>query len=126
MSDFVVGANEADAHLVGVNLERDFTPTACGDYRTAAAGDACARCDNGHLKPYRGIEVGQVFFLGTKYSKPMGVTFLDAEGKDVGQQVYYRSIQHDGTTPRTDRRTGRPAYRMSASSSPRTTTDHGP
>jgi len=83
LADFVVGANEADAHLVGVNLERDFTPTACGDYRTAAAGDACARCDKGHLKPYRGIEVGQVFFLGTKYSKPMGVTFLDAEGKDT-------------------------------------------
>ena len=83
LSDFVVGANEADAHLTGVNLERDFTPTACGDYRAAAAGDACARCDTGHLKAYRGIEVGQVFFLGTKYSKPMGVTFLDAEGKDT-------------------------------------------
>jgi len=83
MSDFVVGANEADAHLTGVNIERDFTPTACGDYHAAAAGDACARCDKGHLKAYRGIEVGQVFFLGTKYSKPMGVTFLDAEGKDT-------------------------------------------
>ena len=83
LSDFVVGANEADAHLTGVNLERDFTPTACGDYRAAAAGDACARCDKGHLKAYRGIEVGQVFFLGTKYSKPMGVTFLDAEGKET-------------------------------------------
>ena len=83
LSDFVVGANEADAHLTGVNIERDFTPTACGDYRAAAAGDACARCDTGHLKAYRGIEVGQVFFLGTKYSKPMGVTFLDAEGKDT-------------------------------------------
>jgi len=83
LSDFVVGANEADAHLTGVNIERDFTPTACGDYHAAAAGDPCARCDKGHLKAYRGIEVGQVFFLGTKYSKPMGVTFLDAEGKDT-------------------------------------------
>jgi prolyl-tRNA synthetase len=82
MVDFVVGANEADAHLTGVNIERDFTPTACGDYRIAAAGDACARCDGGHLKPYRGIEVGQVFYLGTKYSKPMGVTFLDAGGQE--------------------------------------------
>ena len=87
LSDFVVGANEADAHLTGVNLERDFTPTACGDYRAAAAGDACARCDKGHLKAYRGIEVGQVFFLGTKYSKPMGVTFLDAEGKDTPAEM---------------------------------------
>ncbi|HXU03153.1 MAG TPA: proline--tRNA ligase [Polyangia bacterium] len=87
MSDFVVGANEADAHLTGVNLERDFTPTMCGDYRSAAAGDACARCDKGHLKAYRGIEVGQVFFLGTKYSKPMGVTFLDAGGKEVPAEM---------------------------------------
>jgi len=87
LSDFVVGANEADAHLTGVNLERDFTPTACGDYRAAAAGDACARCDKGHLKSYKGIEVGQVFFLGTKYSKPMGVTFLDAGGKEVPAEM---------------------------------------
>jgi prolyl-tRNA synthetase len=87
LSDFVVGANEADAHLTGVNIERDFTPTACGDYRAAAAGDACARCEKGHLKAYRGIEVGQVFFLGTKYSKPMGVTFLDAEGKDTPAEM---------------------------------------
>jgi prolyl-tRNA synthetase len=87
LSDFVVGANEADAHLTGVNIERDFTPTACGDYRAAAAGDACARCDKGHLKAYKGIEVGQVFFLGTKYSKPMGVTFLDAEGKEVPAEM---------------------------------------
>ncbi len=80
LSDFVVGANEDEAHLTGVNVDRDFKPTAVGDYRTAAAGDACARCDQGHLKAYRGIEVGQVFFLGTKYSKPMKVTFLDQDG----------------------------------------------
>jgi prolyl-tRNA synthetase len=82
MSDFVVGANAADAHLTGVNLGRDFTPTATGDYRQAAPGDACPRCDGGHLKGYRGVEVGQVFFLGTKYSKPMGVSFLDVDGKE--------------------------------------------
>ena len=82
LSDFVVGANEADAHLTGVNVGRDFQPTAVGDYRTVAAGDACARCDKGHLVAYRGIEVGQVFFLGTKYSKPMGVTFLDKDGQE--------------------------------------------
>jgi prolyl-tRNA synthetase len=82
LSDFIVGANEDDAHLTGVNVDRDFTPTAVGDYRTAAAGDACARCDKGHLKAYRGIEVGQVFFLGTKYSKPMKVTFLDQDGQE--------------------------------------------
>jgi len=82
LSDFVVGANEDDAHLTGVNVDRDFKPAAVADYRTAAAGDACARCETGHLKAYRGIEVGQVFALGTKYSKPMGVTFLDVDGQE--------------------------------------------
>ena len=82
LSDFVVGANEADAHLTGVNLDRDFKPAAQGDYRTVVAGDACARCEGGHLRAYRGVEVGQVFFLGTKYSKPMGVTFLDVDGQE--------------------------------------------
>jgi prolyl-tRNA synthetase len=80
LSDFVVGANEDDAHLTGVNVDRDFKPAAVADYRTATAGDACARCETGHFKAYRGIEVGQVFALGTKYSKPMGVTFLDVDG----------------------------------------------
>jgi prolyl-tRNA synthetase len=80
MTDFVVGANQADAHIVGVNLDRDFTPTACGDYRQAAPGDACPRCDGGVFKGYRGIEVGHVFYLGQKYSKPMGVKFLSADG----------------------------------------------
>ena len=82
LSDFVVGANEDDAHLTGVNVERDFKPSAIADYRTAAAGDACARCGTGQLKAYKGIEVGQVFALGTKYSKPMGVTFLDVDGQE--------------------------------------------
>jgi prolyl-tRNA synthetase len=80
--DFVVGANEADAHLSGVNLNRDFQPTAIGDYRQAAPGDQCPRCPSGHFKGYRGIEVGHVFFLGQKYSRPMGCTFLDVDGQE--------------------------------------------
>jgi prolyl-tRNA synthetase len=87
LADFVVGANEPDAHLKGVNVEKDFKPTAVGDYRMAADGDACARCADGHLHAYRGIEVGQVFFLGTKYSKPMGVTFLDVDGHEKPAQM---------------------------------------
>ncbi len=82
LSDFVVGANQADAHLTGVNIDRDFKATAVVDVRTAAVGDPCARCDKGHLTAYKGIEVGQVFFLGTKYSEPMGVTFLDVDGQE--------------------------------------------
>jgi prolyl-tRNA synthetase len=80
MTDFVVGANTADAHLTGVNVDRDFVPAASGDYRQAAPGDPCPRCEGGHLQGHRGIEVGQVFFLGTKYTTPMGVTFLDVDG----------------------------------------------
>jgi prolyl-tRNA synthetase len=87
LADFVVGANAPDAHLKGVNVDNDFKPTAFGDYRTAAEGDACARCATGHLHAHRGIEVGQVFFLGTKYSRPMGVTFLDVDGLEKPAQM---------------------------------------
>jgi prolyl-tRNA synthetase len=87
LCDFVVGANAADAHLTGVNVDVDFKATAFGDYRMAAGGDGCARCADGHLHAYRGIEVGQVFFLGTKYSKPMGVTFLDVDGQEKPAQM---------------------------------------
>jgi prolyl-tRNA synthetase len=82
LPSFVCGANQADTHLKGVVLERDFTPTGAGDYRQAAPGDACPRCDRGRFKGYRGIEVGHVFFLGTKYSEPMKCNFLAADGKE--------------------------------------------
>jgi len=82
LPSFVCGANAADAHCQNVVCKRDFEPTACGDFRDAAVGDACPRCDKGHLQGFRGIEVGQVFFLGTKYSAPMRCNFLDADGKE--------------------------------------------
>jgi prolyl-tRNA synthetase len=82
LSNMVTGANEADAHYVNVNLGRDFEATHVADVRAARAGDACARCDGGHYETHRGIEVGHVFFLGTKYSDAMRCTFLDAEGKE--------------------------------------------
>jgi prolyl-tRNA synthetase len=78
----VTGANEANAHFVHVDQERDFTPAAFADLRLAVAGDPCPRCDEGVLETHRGIEVGQVFYLGTKYSESMGATFLDAEGRE--------------------------------------------
>ena len=78
----VVGANEANAHFIHVDQERDFTPSAFADLRLAAAGDPCPRCEHGILEAHRGIEVGQVFYLGTKYSIPMGATYLDAEGRE--------------------------------------------
>jgi len=78
----VTGANEANAHFIHVDQERDFTPAAFADFRMAVAGDPCPRCDEGRLETHRGIEVGQVFYLGTKYSESMGATFLDAEGRE--------------------------------------------
>jgi prolyl-tRNA synthetase len=82
LSSFVCGANAADAHYKNVVAKRDFAPTECGDFRDAAVGDACPRCEKGHFAGYRGVEVGQVFFLGTKYSAPMKCNFLDGDGKE--------------------------------------------
>ena len=78
----VTGANEANAHYVEVDQERDFTPSAFADLRIAVAGDSCPRCAGGALETHRGIEVGQVFYLGTKYSEALGATYLDAEGRE--------------------------------------------
>jgi prolyl-tRNA synthetase len=78
----ITGANKTDHHVKGFNLGRDVPGAIGADLRTAAAGDVCARCGTGHYRAYRGIEVGHVFFLGTKYSEPMKVNFLDADGKD--------------------------------------------
>ncbi len=78
---YVVGANEADAHRTGVVLGQDFTPAARGDIRTAVAGDLCPRCDTGHLTDARGIEVGHIFKLGTKYSKDMNALYQNEAGE---------------------------------------------
>ncbi len=73
------GANAPDAHLVGVVAGRDFAPGAVEDIDTARPGDPCPHC-SGTLAETRGIEVGHIFKLGTKYSEAMRCTFLDAEG----------------------------------------------
>jgi prolyl-tRNA synthetase len=78
----ITGANKTDYHVRGFNLTRDVPQAKLTDLRTAAGGDACPRCGKGTYKAYRGIEVGHVFFLGTKYSEPMKCNFLDADGKD--------------------------------------------
>ena len=82
MRGAVTGANETDAHFIQVDQERDFTPAAFADLRLAAAGDPCPRCERGVLEAHRGIEVGQVFYLGPKYSEAMGATYLDPEGRE--------------------------------------------
>jgi prolyl-tRNA synthetase len=78
---FVCGANTADAHLVDVVFGRDVEPHAWHDFLLVGGGDACPNCD-GTLEQFRGIEVGHIFKLGTKYSEAMGCTFTDEAGND--------------------------------------------
>lgn len=78
----VVGANKDDYHLCNVNLNRDFEVAKFGDLRATEAGDPCPRC-SGTLVGARGIEVGQVFKLGTKYSRSLNATFLEENGKET-------------------------------------------
>ena len=81
--NYVVGANAADAHTRNVTPGRDFEVTAWGDIRTAVAGDRCPRCEEGHLTDARGIEVGHIFKLGTKYSKDMQALYQSESGEKL-------------------------------------------
>ncbi|QQJ97589.1 proline--tRNA ligase [Burkholderia ambifaria] len=80
MSDFVVGANEVDYHIAGVNWGRDLPEPEIADVRDVKKGDPSPD-GKGSIDICRGIEVGHVFQLGTKYSEAMGATFLDESGK---------------------------------------------
>lgn len=81
MKNVVIGANKADTHYQNANLDRDFTAEQFADLRNAQAGDPSPR-DGGTLAMAKGIEVGQVFLLGTKYSHKMNATILDDQGKE--------------------------------------------
>lgn len=81
MHNVCCGANEEGYHLVNVKPGRDFTPTFVADIRLMAEGDPCPHC-GAPVKKARGIEVGQVFKLFTKYSKAMHATYLDENGKE--------------------------------------------
>ena len=78
--NFVAGANEAGYHFVNVNLKRDFDVTALTDIALARAGDPCVSCHS-PLQTARGIELGHLFKLGTRYSEAVGATYLDQEGQ---------------------------------------------
>ncbi|CAM5369690.1 proline--tRNA ligase [Thauera mechernichensis] len=81
MADFICGANDADFHFTGVNWGRDLPePDLVADIRNVIEGDPSPD-GGGVLAIQRGIEVGHVFYLGTKYSKAMNATFLDEDGK---------------------------------------------
>ena len=79
MNNFVVGANKKDTHIINVNFEKDFNGE-IKNIKKAKAGDLCPLCGQ-PLKSERGIEVGQIFKLQTKYSEPMGCTYLNENGQ---------------------------------------------
>lgn len=84
MADFVCGANKNNQHLTGVNWGRDVAEPKVADLRKVVDGDACPEnCSNSVLEIKRGIEVGHVFQLGTKYSEAMSASCLDENGNTV-------------------------------------------
>ncbi|RJE49149.1 MULTISPECIES: proline--tRNA ligase [unclassified Dehalobacter] len=81
MKHGVCGANKKDYHLLGVACGKDFIPAIIADLRMVAPGEPCPNCQS-PLQEARGIEVGQVFNLGTKYSQALQATYLDDTGKE--------------------------------------------
>jgi prolyl-tRNA synthetase len=76
------GGNVTEKHHFGFDPRRDLANPRFLDLRMAQEGDLCPRCGQGHYQAFRGIEVGQVFKLGTKYSKSMNCVYLDDQGKE--------------------------------------------
>jgi prolyl-tRNA synthetase len=116
-ANWIVGGNKKDTHLSGANPGRDFPEPEYGDFTTVFAGDPCPRCGTA-LQIDRGIEVGHIFKLGTKYSDSMNCTFLDESGQ--------RASASDARSPRPSSRattttasSGRCRSRRSRSSSRR-------
>jgi prolyl-tRNA synthetase len=81
MHNFAIGAGEKNFHLLNANLGRDFPAPAIADLRQVTAEDACPVC-GGDLSLTRGIEVGHIFKLGTKYSESLKATFLNNQGEE--------------------------------------------
>lgn len=81
LDEVITGANEKDYHLLHVKPGRDFHPQTFADIALVAEGSPCPSCKKGKLHIEKGIEVGHIFQLGTKYSQAMNATFLDQHGK---------------------------------------------
>jgi prolyl-tRNA synthetase len=81
LCNFVVGANRDDTHVINVNPS-DFKVDEFVEIRQAEAGEICPRCNTGRLQPYSGIEVGNLFMLGTKYSESLGASYIDFDGAE--------------------------------------------
>ncbi len=80
-NNFVAGANRSGFHLKNVNLHRDVRVSSLSDIGSARDGDLCPRCENGVLSSVRGIELGHIFKLGTKYTDALEVDYLDDAGQ---------------------------------------------
>ena len=80
--NLVAGANRLDYHVKNANYGRDFTADVVVDIALARAGDPCPNDCDGHLEEHRGVEVGHIFKLGTKYAEAMGATFKDEDGSE--------------------------------------------
>ena len=81
--NMTTGANKDDHHLRGVDIDRDIPVDRWVDLRTVESGEGCPRCDSGVLEVFKGMEIGHIFKLGTKYSDSMGATVLTQDGKQV-------------------------------------------
>ena len=81
--NMTTGANKDDHHLRGVDIERDIKVDEWIDLRTVESGEGCPRCETGTLEVFKGMEIGHIFKLGTKYSESMGATVLNQDGKEV-------------------------------------------
>lgn len=81
LSNFVVGGMKKDYHYINTNLNRDFSVELWGDIRTVKEGEGCPKCGNS-LRHTKGIEVGHIFKLGTKYSEKLNGYFVDEEGRN--------------------------------------------
>ncbi|NWF68387.1 MAG: proline--tRNA ligase [Chloroflexi bacterium] len=79
-ANLVAGANDEGYHLLNTNYPRDYQAQVVADITTARAGDACPECGVA-LRAVRGVEVGNIFKLGTRYSETLGATYLDQDGK---------------------------------------------
>ena len=81
--NMTTGANKDDHHIRGVDIARDIPVDEWFELRTVEAGERCPRCETGVLEVFKGMEIGHIFKLGTKYSESMGATVLNQEGKEV-------------------------------------------
>ncbi|HEX5876107.1 MAG TPA: proline--tRNA ligase [Pyrinomonadaceae bacterium] len=81
--NMTTGANKDDHHLRGVDIARDIPVDEWFELRTVESGEGCPRCETGVLEVFRGMEIGHIFKLGTKYSESMGATVLTQDGKEV-------------------------------------------